>query len=524
MSSRRPKWLSTPPPPSPKILNLPRRTRRKPHKSAAAKPPVNAEDYEGRLEALFHQERAFSRTIPVPVVLLNSGGDGEKRERIVEGREDGDGDGDGPSGFVEEKWRFQAEILRAECNFLRMEREFALKKLERNRLQMERTLRSAVQTLVSGRKKMYEGKNANAVLEEEIEDLEDKLEELQKSSGGKDFEVQHCSNFDKKASFLQRRLEKLGGLSDEKCIKEIKEMAEASFPSQKNSKTHNKGSVSPHKSHNKFTHVEALGRKMEGLSKGMLARMKEECESMPSTTVNNSVTSSASASGQIEFPDSFFFTRQPYQDPTLHDENKCSGRCKAVVERILEQVRAETEQWSQMQEMLGQVREEMEELQASRDFWEDRALDSDYEIQALHVTVKEWRRKALAFENKAKELQSETSSLKVELEKVKREQNEELMKTKEVAQISLGAHIAKEKLALIHRLKENRHHNCEKGSKQDNTCADGRRKAHTSSNELKALKRSPLKNIENSSPKLRQSSKAVFPLHFPEPSNAQKSF
>lgn len=50
---------------------------------------------------------------------------------------------------LEEKWRFQAEMLRAECNFLRTDREFALKKLEKNRLQMEKTLRLAVQTLIS---------------------------------------------------------------------------------------------------------------------------------------------------------------------------------------------------------------------------------------------------------------------------------------------------------------------------------------------------------------------------------------
>lgn len=54
---------------------------------------------------------------------------------------------------------------------------------------------------------------------------------------------------------------------------------------------------------------------------------------------------------------------------------------------VVEQIRAETEQWSQMQEMLGQVRDEMEELQASRDFWEDQALDSDYQIQSLSSTV-----------------------------------------------------------------------------------------------------------------------------------------
>lgn len=56
--------------------------------------------------------------------------------------------------------------------------------------------------------------------------------------------------------------------------------------------------------------------------------------------------------------------------------------------RIVEQIRVETEQWSQMQEMLGQVRKEMEELEASRDFWEDRALNSDHQIQSLCSTVR----------------------------------------------------------------------------------------------------------------------------------------
>lgn len=68
-------------------------------------------------------------------------------------------------------------------------------------------------------------------------------------------------------------------------------------------------------------------------------------------------------------------------------ESKCSGRCKAVVLRIVEQVRAETEQWSQMQTMLEQVRGEMEELQASRDYWETRAYTSEFQIQSLRHSV-----------------------------------------------------------------------------------------------------------------------------------------
>lgn len=68
-------------------------------------------------------------------------------------------------------------------------------------------------------------------------------------------------------------------------------------------------------------------------------------------------------------------------------QDACSGRCKAIVRKIVEHVRAETEQWSQMQGMLGQVRDEMEELQASRDFWEDRALESDDRLQTLQNQV-----------------------------------------------------------------------------------------------------------------------------------------
>lgn len=61
----------------------------------------------------------------------------------------------------------------------------------------------------------------NAVLGEEIEDLAEKLEVLQRNSGIKDKEFKKCSsNFDKQVCHLQRRLEKLGGLSDDKEFQE----------------------------------------------------------------------------------------------------------------------------------------------------------------------------------------------------------------------------------------------------------------------------------------------------------------
>jgi len=71
----------------------------------------------------------------------NGGSEGERRRERV----------GSPKGWdlEEEKWKFQAEMLRAECNLLRMEKEIAVKKLQRSRVKMETTLRSALHTLVS---------------------------------------------------------------------------------------------------------------------------------------------------------------------------------------------------------------------------------------------------------------------------------------------------------------------------------------------------------------------------------------
>lgn len=147
-AARRPKWQYPPPPPTPRILHLPRRhPRRKAPKNIPGKPTSASDarkDWKGKLETLFDQERAFTRA-SVPVVLLDYGGDeSERRKRVEEGE-------NGCCGLAveEERWRFQAEMMRAECNLLRMEKEIAVKKLHRTRVKMDKTLRSAVHTLVS---------------------------------------------------------------------------------------------------------------------------------------------------------------------------------------------------------------------------------------------------------------------------------------------------------------------------------------------------------------------------------------
>ncbi|KAK7846007.1 hypothetical protein CFP56_008484, partial [Quercus suber] len=133
-----------------------------------------------------------------------------------------------------------------------------------------------------GRKKICEGEDVSMALEKEILDLAEKLD-----------------NFDKQVILLQRWVEKFGVTLDEICVKEIREMAEASL-SIKTSCRVDHSFVSSGK-----CNVDILRWKMEGLPKGILLnRMEEEYRSMLSST----------------------------------NRYKCSGRCKAIVQRIVELV------------------------------------------------------------------------------------------------------------------------------------------------------------------------------------------
>ncbi|KAI7746110.1 hypothetical protein M8C21_020898, partial [Ambrosia artemisiifolia] len=408
---------------------------------------VETYNYKGKLESLFGVEREFTRS-PTG------------RREMMEVEDDGCGQ------LAAERWRFQAEILRAECNFLKMERKSALKKLEKNRMRIERTLKSALKSVAFGRKKLCEGKNMEVVLEEEMKELTKKLEELQNNYDG----------------------EKVNGdCSDLTC-----------------------------KSQNKSTDVSFSAQK----SKGIIDQMEKDYRSI----VNNSVASSSSTSNRIGFSDNLSFSNRfsnQAKEPLGSQEsgNKCSGRCKLLVRRMSEQVRADTEQWTQMQEMLGQLRQEMEVLQTSKNFWETQALVSNQEIQSLMTDVEEWKEKAVTYETKADALQTEVNLVKGELEKLKKDQVKAIDSTpkkiilslskqieretkngfscrmkgqcdavdnkKDPQPLSLGKQLAKEKRILISRLKEN-------ASNNNEILSDERRKGHY-------LVRSPFKDVGNAS-------------------------
>ncbi|XP_010500716.1 PREDICTED: nucleoprotein TPR-like [Camelina sativa] len=474
MVMRKSKWQYSP---TPRVLQLPRRhsVRRSAAKGLKTTPfSLSQKDRGVKLEVLFHQERTFDRGTSFAMVNYNGGEEkeeeGRRRGKVADGREIGGTRLSSSSSTAvdekveEAKWRFQAEMLRSECNLLRIEKEIALKKMERRKKRMEKTLRSAVLTLLSGKQRISEGTKESKPLEDEISYLVEKLNEL-KSPKVKDVEARNCRhNFDKKASVLRKELERFDeSVSEEVCVKGIQKMAEASFSvhSDQISLRNNNGNI------------DTLSSKMEALSKGvLLERMEKE--------YGSSLFAPSSVSKCIDRQDA---SLQDMYSKAIkaHEEKKdCSRQCKAVMRKIADEVRAEAEQWSQMQEMLNQVRKEMEELQSCRDFWQNRALESDSQLQNLHSSVEGWRRKALSSETKLKNLQAEVCGLQEEIKRLRKEDKLEPEKNKLPSE--------SEKRVLICRLKENRHSNNGDWSKH----SEGRTMKPSSS-------RPPLREVKNNS-------------------------
>ncbi|WOK92420.1 hypothetical protein Cni_G01111 [Canna indica] len=416
MAARNGRWQ---PAPVPTILNLPRPSRRS-RVVSMQKPAL-----ERSLEDLLDRERSVRS--PIPPSLAPATPSGESG---------------GDSGG-EDRWRFQAEILRAECKFLRMEREVAMRKLERNRAQMEVALRSSMETLVSGRKKIDGSESVGAALDQGIEELEEKLEKLRLGRNGSQRRSRGSSrtlssrssrrNFDRQALALRRRLEKM---DDETSVKDIQEISVPDLSNKNAALDHQheqeEDDATPGSNDSIPREMEMLRRKMEGLSRGMMERMVE-CSHLLSANNSSTITSSSNSSSKSECDRSnhktighseavdkegFLQILQKPQEKLAEEKMgllSCCN-CKEVVGRIMQQVRAESEQWSEMQEMLDQVRIEMEELRYSRDQWQRRAIASDINFHSQHAQKLEWKQKAQSYERKVIELQRVVRDLQNELQ------------------------------------------------------------------------------------------------------------
>nr|ACG45714.1 hypothetical protein [Zea mays] len=409
-------------------------------------PPQPARQVQVNLGALFEMERrvrGLESAPPSPAPASQSQEDAEERE---------------------EKWQFQAEILRAECNFLRMEREVALRKLDRHRGQMEAALKSAVETLVSGRKKV-DGKGdvgVAAALDEGIEDLEEMMEELrvEKESGrramggARELQRSRGRNFDRQASSLRRRLEKMPPANPDPLVKDIREIA-LPVPAPPPPPPAAEQSGDDERVHGANTSdVEMLRMKMEGMSKGMRERMAEYsrrleavasgdnagCQSRKcgnrhsrkasagsqrswsggSTASNGNAPSALDAGPHARSRQNVAAEKRQQQHVIMSGECKLVGSascrdCREIMWKIMEQVNAESDQWTEMQDMLEQVRLEMQELQSSRDTWQHRAMASDISLRSLNSQLLEWKNRGQAYEQRAEELHRKISELESKL-------------------------------------------------------------------------------------------------------------
>ncbi|KAL4198393.1 hypothetical protein AMTRI_Chr03g45650 [Amborella trichopoda] len=448
------KW-HPPAPPTPRILHLPRRTRKPrpspPSSNKTSKPHHHniGPKCRGKLETLFDQERAFSRT--VPVVLLQP--EQQCRERV-----------DGCREREEDSWIFQAELLRAECNLLRMERRVAEEKWLRRRSDMVEAMRSVVHTLNLERKKLCKNPNLQIVLHQQVRVLQDQIEEMQRDSEEK--EAEGHGNFDRRTSFLRRKLAgfRPSNAGEDEGFREIREIAEQSL-----SITHCCTSADNSVSDpcNRISDIMVLREKLETLWTGMT-------ESRRAIQSNNK--------------------------GVRMEKKECSNRCKSMVRKVLEHVQAEAEQWCEVQEVLDHVRLETEELQRSRDFWEDRALEANEKVETLQIAMHEWRHRARSSEKKLSELRKQFSRLQQEMD----EKNS-------IGSLNQTLTVKTERTKIIRPNNDP----LELEKENESSITDKRVLVCRLRKEKKGkgTNRSPLKEIGNSSPLFKPRG-AVFPINF----------
>lgn len=138
----------------------------------------------------------------------------------------------------------------------------------------------------------------------------------------------------------------------------------------------------------------------------------------------------------------------------------------------------------------------------------------------LFSQVQEWRQRALSSESKTNELEAKISVLSGDLERLRKEQN--ALRATKCSPIPLDTQNELEKRVVVCSSKENSH--VMENSKHKEVLGNGERKGHATIGGVLATKRSPFRDIGNSSLLMKQNGKAVFPLHSHLSSNVEKIF
>ncbi|XP_042375492.1 myosin type-2 heavy chain 1-like [Zingiber officinale] len=292
-----------------------------------------------------------------------------------------------------ESCQTQAEILLAERDFLRMDLESSTGKQEPERARKDAAMRSNENSLVPGRKKIDARAGDRGDLEGGIDDLEEKMQELKlrrSRSKGISMKLSRRRYFHRQSSVLRRDMVLIK--EDAAILKGIKEASLLNL------------AVLGKRPDVEEEKMVMLKRKMEGLSRGMLERIEECSHLLSSKSTSSQDIVSYNEAEHMPF---LHLGQQLRQEKSIEKQKEfrcCS--CMEAVGRIRQQVWAESEQWSEMQQLLEQVKIEMEEIRSSRDHWQRQAVASEINFHILHTQKLKWKRKAQSSECKVIDLQN----------------------------------------------------------------------------------------------------------------------
>ncbi|KAH7290007.1 hypothetical protein KP509_30G028300 [Ceratopteris richardii] len=114
--------------------------------------------------------------------------------------------------------------------------------------------------------------------------------------------------------------------------------------------------------------------------------------------------------------DAAAYIREEYRSMLCDEMFDEESYCKEAIRQIVAQVQAESEQWSQVQDIVCSLQKEMEALMETRESLEKRALRAESQLLSLKRMVHHWRYRAQNAEEELMALQSERQILKFRMQ------------------------------------------------------------------------------------------------------------
>ncbi|KAG6548647.1 hypothetical protein Mapa_009801 [Marchantia paleacea] len=362
----------------------------------------------------------------------------------------------GAAGYVEGT-KDRTTLLKAKCDLLAKEKDIAVRKWKRSCVeidqaaQMAQALRTAIETLlevsVAG-EATSDFKSKRTTLEDHTRVLKARMEKLRRKSAElhphpepedllnvslqgridtlkKSSEIRGLASpeiprdTENKVEDLKARLEKLMLATNSRVTDEREHVV--SRPREKRKKSP-KDSVNPEKAE----------LKMKGWYNSLSAELSAELTAnlIESVQPNNSIDKCdvSSENGHTREP-SYSVTPVTSKQvsplhPLHHLEDTASTHSSEetkirVIHKIAEEVRAESEQWYQVQDLLQRVGEDMKRLQEACSTWEQRALVA--EAQVLTMQHEERRERLQTGDQKIAQLQTEMVRLRDTVDEVRKQ-------------------------------------------------------------------------------------------------------